>query len=125
MRRLAIMIPVIAVLASAGPLTAHEGHAHKVMGTVAAIRAVSHPTANTHLDVKTKEGQTVTIELREGTKYVKGAKGTEPASLSDIVTGARVVVSVTDEGGTKTANEVRLSAAPAGKGPKPEQKHRH
>jgi hypothetical protein len=91
---------------------AHEGHDHKVMGTVSVIH-------ENHLEVKATDGKTSVITLNDKTKILRGKKA---ASVADISIGERVVVTATqtkDQAGTEhfVAKEVRLGtgAAPAGK----------
>jgi hypothetical protein len=82
--------------------SAHEGHDHKIMGTVSAIHDNS-------LDVKGTDGKTSTISLTDKTKIIHG---TMVMKTTDIKTGDRVVVTAT--GGGKApfvAKEVRLGAA--------------
>ena len=82
-----------------GLALAHGGHPH-VMGTVAAIAA-------DHLEVKTKDGKTVSVPLTRDTKYLRGD---QPAAPADVRTGERVVVHLGAQG---TAAEVHLGAAKA------------
>jgi len=87
-------------------LLAHEGH--KVMGTVAAVDA-------NQVEVKGKDGKTVSIALAPTTKYLRPAAtpGAKPqaASLADVKVGQRVVVAVSEEGEKMTAKELTLGAA--------------
>ena len=81
----------------------HEGHTHKVMGTV----SLRHEN---HLEVKTTDGKTATITVNEKTKILRGKKKT---TADDIKPGERVVVSATQTKGTHgsttmIATEVRL-----------------
>ncbi len=80
---------------------AHEGHAHKLMGTITAV----HAEAN-HLEIKTTDGEAADLVVNDKTKYIKGKKA---ASLQDIKPGLRVVVTFHEEGGKKIATEVRMS----------------
>lgn len=61
---------------------AHEGHAHKVMGTVATIH-------ENHLEVKDKDGKISMHALDAKTKI---RRGKAVAALTDIKVGDRVVV---------------------------------
>jgi hypothetical protein len=92
-----------AALAIPGRLLAHEGH--KVVGTVTVVDA-------SHLEVKDKDGTTVSITLTAETKYRKpGATAKAPAqaaAAADVKVGQRVAVSVTNEGQKMTASEVLL-----------------
>lgn len=96
---LALVFPVL--------LAAHEGHAHKIMGTVTMVD-------EKHVMVKTKEGKEVSVALTPQTKYVKGKTA---ASASDLKPNSRVVVSVGNGKEPLTATEVRLgdSSAPHAK----------
>jgi hypothetical protein len=89
---------------------AHEGHVHKVMGTV----SMRHEN---HLEVTTTDGKTSMITLNDKTKILRGKV---KVKADDIKTGERVVVSATetkDKDGKTTmiAKEVRLPAAVASK----------
>lgn len=89
------LLTALAVLAAPAVLWAHgKGH---VMGTVAAVDA-------THLEIKTKEGKTVTVTLNDKTKYKKG--DAEGAS-ADVKPGMKVSVHLADDG---SAGEVHLPA---------------
>jgi hypothetical protein len=82
---------------------AHEGHVHKVMGTV----ALRHEN---HLEVKSTDGKTATITLNEKTKILRGKA---KVKIADIQAGERIVVSATETKGkdgkaTMVATEVRL-----------------
>lgn len=96
---LGIVVSLPAVVA------AHEGHdhmkGHKMMGTVASVDAEKG-----RLDIKTKDGKSMTISLDAKTKYYKGDK---PAALGDVTVGARVVVTAMDDAGAMKAMEVHLS----------------
>jgi hypothetical protein len=95
----------------AWPLTvtvaAHEGHGHKIMGTVSALH-------EKHLVVRTKNGKTETILLTEATKILRGKTRLR---IADVKTGDRVVVNVGAGRPPLTATEVLVGAAsaPAGK----------
>jgi hypothetical protein len=106
MRRGLMAIALTALLAPAA--TAHEGHEHKVMGTVATIH-------ESHLEVKAvKDGKTSTMTLNEKTKILRG---TSPATRDEIKTGDRVVVTYVEEKDDRgkailVAREVRLGTPP-------------
>lgn len=95
---LALLLPTTLIVA---PLSAHEGHAHKVMGVVAAIDA-------THLEVKGTDGKTVSLVLNQKTTV---RRGKAPAALADIAIGSRVVVTTMEEGGVKRVTDVQLPEA--------------
>jgi hypothetical protein len=68
---------------------AHEGHVHKMMGTV----ATRHEN---HLQVKAADGKTSTIVVNEKTKILRG---TAKVTIDAIKTGERIVVSATETKG--------------------------
>lgn len=68
---------------SAPRAIAHEGHAHKVMGTVATVNGP-------HLEVKDKDGKMTMHMLDNKTKI---RRGKAVAAMADIKVGDRVVVS--------------------------------
>ena len=82
-RRMAIVAALTLVL-GVPAAWAHEGHTHKVLGTVALLH-------ENHLQVKTKDGKIVTITLDEKTSVVRGK---QKAALTDLQPGERVVVDV-------------------------------
>jgi hypothetical protein len=105
-KRWILTMALAAVLAVPVYVRAHEGHAHKVMGTV----ATRHEN---HLEVKATDGKSSMITLNEKTKILRGKK---KVTLDDIKAGERVVVTATqtkDKDGkvTMIATEVRLAAA--------------
>jgi hypothetical protein len=105
-RRLVLAAALAATMAIAGEARAHEGHAHKIMGTV----SVRH---DNHLEVKATDGKTSAITLNAETKV---RQGKAKATADDIRTGDRVVVTATETKGQDgkpllVANEVRLGAA--------------
>jgi hypothetical protein len=90
-----------AVILSLTPIVlAHEGHDHKVMGTVAKIQ-------DSQLEVKATDGKTVTVTLNDQTKILRGKQKT---AKTDIKEGERVVVLYTSKDKTSVAKEVRLAA---------------
>jgi hypothetical protein len=89
---------------------AHEGHLHKVMGTVATLH-------DNHLEVKATDGKSAAITLNEKTKILRGRTRAKP---EDIKPGERVVVTAMETKGKdgKTmmiATEIRLPEAVASK----------
>ena len=101
MRKAAVMMSILIASLFAASLLAHEGHEHKVMGTVAAVDA-------SHLELTTPEGDKVDILLSKDTKFFKGK---ETATADDLKPGVRVAVTFEEKEGQKTAHEVRVSAA--------------
>lgn len=101
-----LMLAVIATVA-VFPLQAlaHEGHDHKVLGTVTMAAA-------DHVMLKDKDNKDVTVYLTRETKVLKDKK---PMKVEDIKTGLRVVIAATTvkENGVEkmVAKQVELGAA--------------
>ena len=106
-KRFELAVATVALLALPRYVRAHEGHAHKVMGTV----AMRHEN---HLEVKATDGKTAIITLNQKTKILRGKS---KVTIDDIKPGERLVVTATqtkDKAGkvTLVATEVRLGGAP-------------
>jgi hypothetical protein len=107
-KRFVIGAALVAALAVPAYARAHEGHAHKVMGTV----ATRHEN---HLEVKATDGKTSAVTLNEKTRILRGKRRVK---VDEIKPGERVVVTAMETKGkdgkaTMVATEVRLSAANA------------
>ena len=104
---------VLAAFLMAAPLAAaaHEGHEHKVMGTVTAVHADRN-----QVDVKTAGGESASFRVAAGTKFLKG---TAAVTLDALIPGTRVVAEGKMVDGVVLATTVRLgtAAAPATKAP--------
>jgi phosphopantetheine adenylyltransferase len=103
-RRFASVLLASAALAVfALSASAHEGHDHKVMGTISMIHDL-------HLEVKDTDGKATAFTLNEKTKILRG---TTLLKTADVTVGTRVVVTA-EETKDKTgkaimiAKEVRL-----------------
>ena len=99
---------ILAVTLAAGVLgasaaSAHEGHAHKLMGTITAVHAEMN-----HVEMKTTDGKAADFYVTPDTKY---SSGTKPATLKDLTVGARVVVTTKMQGVKTFATEVKIGAA--------------
>ena len=82
---------------------AHEGHAHKVMGTVSSINGQN-------LMVKTADGKTVMVMHDAKTKITQGKNKVDAAKLQ---VGDRVVAEGPEEKDMIMATTVRLGGPPA------------
>jgi hypothetical protein len=100
-RRIVLAAALAAALVVPTMARAHEGHAHKVMGTIASRN-------ENRIEVKTRDGKTVTITLNEKTSIVRGK---QKATLDALQPGERVVVDVGSGKEPITAREVKLGAA--------------
>ena len=100
----AALTAVLAV-ASPGPLAAHEGHTHKVLGTVSSVQG-------SHVEVTTTDGKTVTVMLDAKTKITRGK---EKLDASAIKVGGRVSIDAMQEKDMMMAQAVKLGTATAAK----------
>ena len=88
MKRLFATALALAVLAlgSGARLLAHEGHEHKVMGTVTMAAA-------DHVMLKDKDGKDVMVRVTKDTKI----KAKPAVKVEDIKVGSRIVVTAVEE----------------------------
>jgi hypothetical protein len=97
---------VFALAASAAPLSAalaHEGHDHKLLGTITEVSAES-------IVVKaTKDGALSTIAIKAATKITRGKA---KLSAADLKIGDRVVVNIGNGKAPLVAKAVQIGAAP-------------
>lgn len=99
---------------SLGLVYAHEGHTHKVMGTVKAVHADMN-----HVEITLEDGKVTAFSVTPATRYVQGTKA---AKLADLKAGDRVVVEGTmDKDKKMTATKVQIGTAPAA----PPSPHQH
>jgi hypothetical protein len=76
----------IVALVSSGVVRAHEGHDHKIMGTVTMA-------APDHVMLKDQSGKDVTVQVSNETRV----KSTPAMKVEDIKPGTRVVITATQE----------------------------
>lgn len=96
-----LLAMVVFALSSGAHLLAHEGHAHKVMGTVTMAAA-------DHVMVKDKDGKDVTIKVTKDTKV----KSKPKMKVEEIQAGTRVVVTAAmEKDKTLTAKTIEVAAA--------------
>jgi hypothetical protein len=91
------------VALGAGPALAHEGHAHKVMGTIAAVQ-------DRALDVKSTSGEASRVVLTDKTRITRSGSAVQ---ATDLKAGDRVVVTYEESKGSDgkpvlTATDVRV-----------------
>lgn len=84
---------------------AHEGHLHKVMGTVTDI---DYP----HLEITTTDKKSVTIMLDADTVITKGKARIKDV---DINVGDRISADYTEKGGMLMVHTLKVGVAPAPK----------
>jgi hypothetical protein len=88
---LALLAPVVA--------RAHEGHAHKALGTVSAVNG-------DHVTVKTTDGKTITVMVDKKTAVTRGK---EKLAADAVKVGERVSVDYMQEKDMLMAQAVKLS----------------
>ena len=96
---------LVAALAIPTAGWAHEGHAHKIMGTVSTIDG-------NHLMVKTPDGKTVMVMLDAKTSITQGKAKVAATALK---VGDRVVAEGAEEKDMIMATSLQLGVAPAKK----------
>ena len=104
-KRFVYAILTVSVISLALPmrLLAHEGHAHKVMGTVTMAAA-------DHIMLKDKDGKDVTISVTKDTKV----KSQSAMKVAAIPVGTRVVVTATmEKDKSLKAKMIEVGTAPA------------
>ena len=98
MKRGIVVLSMFVALALVGKILAHEGHEHKVMGTVAAID-------DKRIEVTTKDEHKTTVSVNIETRYFRGKSET---TAGDVKLRERVVIEAIEKGGKMVAREVRL-----------------
>lgn len=88
----ALLVPVAA--------WAHDGHAHKIMGTITA-------RDDKHVQVRTPSGENLSIEIDAKTVVTKDKK---KVGLSEAQTGRRVVVDIGNGEDPLIAREIQVGA---------------
>jgi hypothetical protein len=96
-RRLLLAFCVCAAALLVAPLKAHEGHEHRILGTVTMAAA-------DHVMLKDKAGKEHTVYITAATKVLRDKK---PVAVADIKSGMRVVVAAITE---KKGNVERMRA---------------
>ena len=98
-----IATAMLMMLPAAGPALAHGDKVH-VIGVIEAVTADA-------VTVKTKEGKSVEVKLAATTVYTTSAD--QPAKVSDLAVGQRVVIHADPKGKDLIAATVKFSNAPA------------
>ena len=98
-----VLALAVLVLGSNVGILAHEGHEHKVMGTVTMAAA-------DHVMLKDKDGKDVTVKVTKDTKV----KAKPAVKVEDIKVGSRIVITAV-EGKDKsmTAKSIEVGAVEA------------
>ena len=101
-RTLIAGIVLVGLLAIPSVARAHEGHTHKVLGTVTSVQGV-------HVTLKTTAGKDMTVMLDDKTTITRGKDKLDAAALK---TGDRVSVDYMEEKGMMMAHAIKLGAPP-------------
>ena len=116
-KTIAVLVALVAGLVLPMGLFAHGGHGH-VMGSVKEVKG-------DRLQVQTREGKMVEVQLTDKTRYLRG---TAEAKAAELTAGTRVVIDTEAKDGQAVALEVRLgeatkapAAAKAGAKPAPKK----
>ena len=103
MTRRIFVATLVLLGATLAPLGAHEGHDHKLLGTVTEVAA-------DHLVVKAaKDGALSTVALASATKITRGKTR---LTAADIKVGDRVVVNIGSGKAPLTAKAIDLGVTP-------------
>src|SRR5687768_11915586 len=102
-RRWLVRAVLVAALAIPADAPAHDGHAHRVMGTIESI-------SGTHVTIKTTDGKTVMVMLDAKSKITKGKTKVQASALK---VGDRVVVEGPEQKDMILATTVKLGETPA------------
>lgn len=104
--RIAVVALFTLTLVSGSVVRAHEGHDHKIMGTITMAAA-------DHIMLKDKDGRNITVQVTKDTKV----KSRPAMKVEDIKVGTRVVVTATmEKNKSLKAKTIEVGVAPdAGK----------
>jgi Domain of unknown function (DUF5666) len=100
---LATFVAIVLSFALPNVVQAHEGHTHKVMGTVSAINGQ-------HVEVKQTDGKTVTVMLDKDTTVTRGKEKLDASALK---VGEKISVDAMQEKNMMMAHAIKLAAVPA------------
>jgi hypothetical protein len=99
-RRWAVAALSIALVGMAAGVAAHDGHVHKIMGTVMARDAK-------HIEVKTPSGENLSIAITAKTTATRDKR---KVPLSEVQVGRRVVVAIGNGEDPLMAGEIQVGA---------------
>ncbi len=93
-----ILITLLTV-AAAAPARAHDGHEHRIMGTVTAA-------ATDQLTLEDTTGKAVTVVVTKDTRVTRGK---DPMKAEAIAPGTRVVVTAVTDKNRTTARAIQVA----------------
>ncbi len=106
MMRMRALLFFLLVFTGSGLARAHEGHLHRVLGTIHAVRA-------DRLEVEDAAGAIHAFQITPGTKILRGEVAVPSSRLR---VGEKVAVEAQEQGSLLLAVRVRLGKAPASPG---------
>jgi hypothetical protein len=95
-----LALAAILMCAAPGTIVAHEGHTHKVMGTVASVQGKT-------VEVKTTDGKTVKVTCDAKTTVTRGK---ESLDINALKVGERVSIDAMQEKDVMMAHAIKLAA---------------
>jgi hypothetical protein len=90
----------VLLLMSFTPALAHDGHVHRIMGTVTAVDGK-------HMDVKTPSGEVLSIQINDKTLVTRAKR---KIALDQVKKGGRVVVDIGNGEDPLIAREIQVGA---------------
>ena len=103
MRRWLVGLVVAALLVLPVAARAHQGHTHKVLGTVTSVKG-------NRVEIKATDGKAITVVLDAKTTVTRGKAKADAMALK---VGERVSVDYTQEKAANLAKTVKLGETPA------------
>ena len=85
---------------SLAPALAHDGHTHRIMGTITAVDGK-------HMDVKTPRGEVLSIQINDKTLVTRAKR---KIALDQVKKGGRVVVDIGNGEDPLIAREIQVGA---------------
>ena len=101
----AVLMAMVAMVAmmTMTPVSAHEGHKHTIMGTIASVQS-------SRIEIKATTGKTASVVLDDKTHILRG---TVRVKADDLKVGERVVATAIESKDKKmVAQDVRVAGAP-------------
>src|SRR5690242_5144208 len=94
------LILALSLLVWSTPAIAHDGHTHRIMGTVTAVDGK-------HLEVKTPSGENLSIQINDKTLVTRARR---KIALDQVRKGGRVVVDIGNGEDPLIAREIQVGA---------------
>jgi len=96
----AVGATLVLLCMSLAPALAHDGHIHRIMGTITAVDGK-------HLDVKTPSGEVLSIQINDKTQVTRAKR---KIALDQLKKGGRVVVDIGNGEDPLIAREIQVGA---------------